>query len=348
MFAITKRPRALLPWSAGLTALTLLTAAVAGSAGAQDKNPDKESAKDPRVGSWKHEWPRTDFSKVAVALGEIRNVIRKDGIPAITEPRFITALAAAAHLSPKEPVVSLVINGDARAYPLRILTWHEIANDKVGGTPVAVTYCPLCNSAIVFDRRVGGRVLTFAVSGKLRKSDMVMYDRETQSWWQQFEGLSLVGAMAGKKLKMLPMRMESFERFRKRFPAGKVLAPPGERRPYGRNPYVKYDSSSRPFLYSGAMPPGVPPLERVVVIGTQAWTFSLLKKKRRIEVDGLVITWEPGQNSALDSSQISDGRDVGNVVVQRRGKDGKMMDAVHDVSFAFAFHAFYPKGVIHK
>ncbi len=325
-----------------------VVAAVATAVIAQAQDPLKEPQKDSRIGSWKYEWPKTDFSKVAVALGEIRNVIRKDGIPAITKPRFITALTASASLSPKEPVVSIVINGDARAYPLRILTWHEIANDKVGGVPVAVTYCPLCNSAIVFDRRVGGRVLTFAVSGKLRKSDMVMYDRETQSWWQQFEGRGLVGVMAGKRLKMVPMRMESFERFRKRFPAGKVLAPPGSRRPYGRNPYTRYDSSSKPFLYSGKMPPGVPPLERVVVVGTQAWTFSLLRKQKRIEVGALVITWEAGQNSALDTSQIADGRDVGNVVVQRRGKDGKLADAVHDVSFAFAFFAFYPKGKIYK
>jgi hypothetical protein len=304
--------------------------------------------KDPRIGSWKYEWPRTDFTRTAIKLAEIRNVIRRDGIPAIMAPKLITAMAAAAHLGPKEPVVSIVINGDARAYPVRILTWHEIANDTVGGRPVAVTYCPLCNSAVVFDRRVAGRVLTFGVSGKLRKSDMVMYDHQTQSWWQQFEGRGLVGAMAGKQLTFVAMRMESFERFRRRFPAGKVLAPPGERRPYGRNPYVNYDSSSRPFLYRGSMPEGVPPLERVVVIGKQAWTFSLLKRKKRIVVGDIVITWEPGQNSALDSSRIADGRDVGNVVVQRRGKDGKMVDALHDVSFAFAFHAFHPKGTIHK
>ena len=336
--------RAFAPAMSGLAALIILVPGLIGGlardAGAADK--------DPRIGSWKYEWPKTDFSKTAVALSEIRNVIRRDGIPAITKPRFVTALAAAADLSPKEPVVSIVINGDARAYPVRILTWHEIANDRVGGVPVAVTYCPLCNSAIVFDRRVGGKVLTFAVSGKLRKSDMVMYDRETQSWWQQFEGRGLVGVMAGKRLKMLPMRMESFERFRKRFPAGKVLAPPGARRPYGRNPYVNYDASTKPFLYSGKMPPGVPPLERVVVIGKQAWTFSLLRRKKRIVVGNIVITWEPGQNSALDTPQIKDGRDVGNVVVQRKGKDGKMVDAVHDVSFAFAFFAFHPTGKIHK
>lgn len=311
--------------------------------------PAQAADRDPRIESWKQAWPKTDFSKTAVDTREIRDVIRRDGIPAIHEPQYTTVMRAAAGLKPREPVVSININGDARAYPIRILTWHEIANDTVGGVPVAVTYCPLCNSAIVFDRRVAGRILSFAVSGKLRRSDMVMYDRETQSWWQQFVGRGLVGAMAGQKLRMLPMRMESFERFARRHPGGKVLLPPQNvRRPYGRNPYARYDTSQRPFLYRGSLPEGVPPLERVVVIGKEAWTFSLLRRLKRIEVRNIVITWESGQASALDTTEIAEGRDVGNVVVQRKTADGKLVDAVHDVSFAFAFHAFHPKGKIHK
>ncbi|MEN8195233.1 MAG: DUF3179 domain-containing protein [Pseudomonadota bacterium] len=300
-------------------------------------------------GHWKAEWPRTDFSKHSVPLGEIRDVIRKDGIPAIDLPKFGTAKQAAGlGLADKEPVVSIAINGDARAYPLRMLTWHEIVNDKVGGVPVSVTFCPLCNSAIVFDRRLGGRVLDFGTTGKLRNSDLVMYDRQTQSWWQQFLGKGLVGELSGKELKMLPMRMESFAKFRKRHPDGKVLIPGNSSlRPYGRNPYRGYDSSSRPFLYPGALPKGIPPLERVVVVGKEAWAFSLLRKVKKVEAGDIVITWEAGQASALDAGFIKDGKDVGNVVVQRRTKDGKLVDAVHDVSFAFAFHAFYPKGKIH-
>jgi hypothetical protein len=237
---------------------------------------------------------------------------------------------------------------DARAYPLRILTWHEIVNDVVGDVPVAVTYCPLCNSALVFDRRLGSRTLSFGVSGKLRNSDLVMYDRETMSWWQQFVGEGLVGELAAAKLKTLPMRVESFALFRARFPMGKVLVPnEPELRAYGKNPYVRYDSSARPFLYDGPLPEGVPPLERVVVVEGEAWTFSLLRQKRRIERGDLLITWEPGQVSVLDSVNIRDGRDVGNVVVQRRRPGGKLEDAVYDVSFAFAFRAFFPKGKIH-
>jgi hypothetical protein len=298
---------------------------------------------------WESEWSRTQFAKTTVPLSEIRSIIGKDRIPAIDQPKFATVgEAEALGLSATEPVISLAIEGRARAYPLRILTWHEIVNDTVGGIPIAVTFCPLCNSAVVFDRRLDGRVLSFGTTGKLRNSDLVMYDRETESWWQQYLGEGLVGALAGKTLKMLPMRVESFARFKQRHGDGEVLVPgDASVRDYGRNPYSRYDSSAKPFLYDGPLPEGVPPLERVVVVEGEAWTFALLKRRRRIVRDDLVITWEPGQNSALDSAVIADGRDVGNVVVQRRGKDGTLVDAVHDVSFAFAFRAFLPHGLIH-
>jgi len=300
--------------------------------------------------SWSAEWPKTDFKKANVKLSTIMSGgPKKDGIPPIDRPKFTTVgQAAMKGLGKLEPVVSVNFNGDARAYPVRMLMWHEIVNDTVGGMPVSVTYCPLCNSAVVFDRRLDGMLLDFGTTGKLRKSDMVMYDRQTESWWQQFLGKAIVGKLAGKTLKMLPMRMESFERFAKRHPDGKVLIPNNERmRPYGRNPYRGYDSRSRPYFPVGGLPKGVAPLERVVVIGKQAWTFSLLREKRRVVVGDHVITWEKGQASALDSAVINQGRDVGNVVVQRKDKSGKLVDAVHDVSFAFAFHAFHPDGKIH-
>ncbi len=297
---------------------------------------------------WTHEWPRTEFSRATVPLDEIRSVIAKDGIPAIDDPKFVPmARALELGLGETEPVISVSIDGDARAYPLRVLTWHEIVNDTVGGIPVSVTFCPLCNSAIVFDRRLEGRVLSFGTTGKLRNSDLVMYDRQTESWWQQYLGEALVGTLAGRKLSTIPIRIESVARFRSRNPQGKILVPNNPQlRDYGRNPYVRYDSSAKPFLYGGPLPEGVPPLERVVVVDGIAWTFSLLRKRGRVEIGDLVITWEAGQNSALDSQYISDGRDVGNVVVQRRSKNGELADAVHDVSFAFAFRAFFPKGQI--
>ena len=301
--------------------------------------------------SWKGEWPKTDFSNAIVDLASIRSGgPPKDGIPPIDDPEFApVGQAAMKGLAGREPVISVVIGEDARAYPLRVLMWHEIVNDSVGGRPVSVTWCPLCNSAVVFDRRLGGRVLDFGTTGKLRNSDLVMYDRQTETWWQQFLGQGIVGELAGRKLKMLPMRVESFERFAARYPGGKVLIPTNEgMRAYGRNPYRRYDSRSRPYFDVGGLPPGVPPLERVVAIGKQAWTFSLLREKRKVIAGAYVIAWEKGQASALDSAVIAEGRDIGNVVVQRKDARGRWQDAVHDVSFAFAFHAFHPDGKIHS
>ena len=307
------------------------------------------SAASPSI--WQRQWPKTDFTQKSVDLNEIRSGgPGKDGIPAIDRPRFLPVkqIVGDKHYGAREPVISLTLNGDARAYPLQILIWHEIVNDVVGGIPVTVTYCPLCNSAIVFDRRVAGRVLDFGVSGNLRKSDMVMYDRQTESWWQQFLGEGIVGQMTGTRLKMLPARVEAFERFAKRAPGGKVLVPSGNRRrAYGTNPYVGYDTSPRPFLYDGEMPKGINPMAYVLAVGDAAWSLELIKRKKRIEAGDLVITWVPGQNSVLDTSDIAAGRDIGNVVVQRRTPAG-LVDEAHDLTFAFVFHAFRKGGMIHK
>ncbi|MFQ5773409.1 MAG: DUF3179 domain-containing protein [Kiloniellaceae bacterium] len=297
--------------------------------------------------AWKYAWPRTDFTQRSIELSEIiSGGPPKDGIPSIDDPQFV-AVAEMRELAPTEPVIGLEVNGDARAYPLRILTWHEIVNDVVGGVPVTVTYCPLCNSAVVYDRRLDGKAVEFGTTGKLRNSDLVMYDRDTESWWQQFLGEAIVGQRTGTRLKVIPSRLESWQRFAARHPDGRVLVPNDPRgRPYGANPYVGYDGSNVPFLYVGDYPDGIAPMARVVAIGNQAWSLDLLQRKRRIEAGELVLTWEPGQNSALDTRDISQGQDVGNVLVQRRGAGG-LEDVPYDVTFAFVFHAFRPDGVWH-
>ncbi|MEN8197571.1 MAG: DUF3179 domain-containing protein, partial [Pseudomonadota bacterium] len=255
------------------------------------------------------EWPNTDFSKASVPLDEIMSGgPPRDGIPPIDNPKFLP-VSEATSLADTEPVVGLVIGGEAKAYPLSILIWHEIANDTVGGVPVAVTFCPLCNAAMVFDRRVDARVLDFGTSGMLRNSDLVMYDRQTESWWQQFLGEAIIGELTGTVLKALPSRLESWGNFRKRAPQGQVLVPNNPNmRAYGRNPYAGYDASSRPFLYNGEVPEGVAPLSRVVSLEdrSRAWSLDLVKKKRVIELDdGVVISWSPGQNSALGDAVIA-------------------------------------------
>ena len=294
--------------------------------------------------AWRDEWPRTDFDRSIVDLAEIRSGgPPRDGIPPIDDPRFVS-LAEVGGLDAHEPVLSLVLEGEARAYPLRVLIWHEIVNDRLGDLPVAVTYCPLCNTGFVFDRRHDGLLLDFGTTGKLRHSDLVMYDRQTESWWQQYGGLAIVGSLAGARLREIPARLEGLDAFRERAPHGLVLVPgdPGLR-PYGTNPYAGYDEAPRPFLFDGEPPPaGVEPMMRVVAVGAQAWALPLLRARGRIEADGLVLSWRPGQRSALGHAWIPSAADVGNVVVQRDGQD-----VAHAIPFAFAFFAFQPEGVLH-
>ena len=156
------------------------------------------------------EFPKTNFDKRIVDLSEIMSGgPPRDGTPAVEEPRYTSTEDAGEWLDPDEPVIAAEIDGEARAYPLQILIWHEIANDSLGGTPIAVTFCPLCNSAIVFDRRLDGEVLDFGTTGRLRLSDLVMYDRQTETWWQQLTGTGLIGAHAGRELVRLPAAIVS-------------------------------------------------------------------------------------------------------------------------------------------
>ncbi len=293
---------------------------------------------------WHREWPNTDFDRTSIAdWTEIMSGgPPRDGIPALSDPK-ITAVGDETRIGDREPVIAVEIAGAVpRAYPVRYLIWHEIVNDTVGGVPVAVTFCPLCNSAATFDRRTGAGVLSFGVTGKLRNSDMVMYDHETESWWQQAIGRAVVGELTGMQLKTLPTWMESWDAFRARNPRGEVMDQPAYPRSYGMNPYRNYDSAARPFLYSGKNPPhGISPLMRVVRVGDRAWPLDRLAREGEVKEAGVTISWHAGQASALDSGRISKSRDVGSI----RVRDGQGRDVVHDVMFAFAFDAFWPQGI---
>ena len=295
-----------------------------------------------QVSNWQYEWPNTDFTKTSVDFKEIfSGGVQRDGIPAVDDPAMIP-VSDETRLGDREPVLTLELKGQTpRAYPIRYLMWHEIANDAIGGVPVAVTYCPLCNSGVIFDRRVNGQTLTFGVSGKLRFSDMVMFDRETESWWQQFLGEGIVGTMTGVRLKKLPGWMESWAEYKARNPDALVMDQPKSRRPYGDNPYRNYDSG-RPFLYRGENPPhGINPLARVVSVENRAWPLIRISEAGEITEAGLTISWAAGTASPLDKRKIAKGRDVGSIRV-RDAHSGK--DVPHDVAFAFVFHAFHPQG----
>jgi Protein of unknown function (DUF3179) len=292
---------------------------------------------------------KTDFTRHTVPLGEFQaGGPGKDGIPALDRPRFV-GIAEATFLRPREPVIALTLGGSARAYPLQILVWHEIVNDVIAGVPVTVTFCPLCSTAIAFDRRVAGRTLTFGTTGNLRNADLVMYDRQSESWWQQFGGEGVVGRYAGATLRTLPARIVAWRSFRAEHPNGLVLSrQTGYSRPYGENPYAGYDDVSSPPFFPAAHADDkrLPPKERVVYLergnAAVAIPFSSLAKTRHMEVTlaghRFEVNWRAGVSSALDSRAIASGRDVGAADVFERGRRVTFSEP-----FWFAVAAFRPQ-----
>ena len=275
-----------------------------------------------------------DHPEPLVDLSEIQGVVPPDSIPALEDPDFEPA-ADVDWLPDAEPVLTLDINGDARAYPLRVMTWHELVNGTVGGVPATVSYCPLCNSAVAYDRRVGERILDFGTSGALFNSSLVMYDRQTESLWSHYTGEAVVGHLTGARLDLIPVQTVSFEAFLASHPDGLVLAQDtGHRRQYGQNPYTFYDSSDQPFLFGGPFDDRLEPITRVVALrgaGEGAVIpYGVLAERRVVPFTfggrELVALYEPGLASALDSSTIAEGRDVGATGVFVRSRDGREIE----------------------
>jgi hypothetical protein len=289
----------------------------------------------------------TDFSRHSVPLDEIQSGgPPKDGIPPIDEPRFAPATDVR-FLSGREPVIAVEVGGETRAYPLQILIWHEIVNDEIRGVPIAVTFCPLCNTALVFDRRLDGRVLDFGTTGNLRKSDLVMYDRQTESWWQQFGGDAIVGELTGKRLERVPARIVSWSDFRRAHPRAPVLTrETGFDREYGKNPYFGYDDvDSPPFFSTGPADERLQPKERVVYFerGSEAFAvpFSVLQRKRAVVVETggsrLLVRWRAGVASPLGQGDVAEGADIGAAEVIENGRL-----VAFEEPFWFAVAAFRP------
>ncbi len=265
----------------------------------------------------------TDFSRALISFDDIiAGGPPKDGIPSIDNPRFISVREADSWLTAQEPVILYRRGNVTRIYPLQILTWHEIVNDSVSGHPVAVTYCPLCNTGMVFDRRFAGDTLEFGVSGRLIYSNMIMYDRSRESWWIQATGQSIAGYHAGQQLRLLPSSMLSWADVREFYPDAEVLSrETGHQRDYGRNPYAGYDTSVRPFLYQGpdVVSDGENPMERILSVyhdgDVRAVRYSELSQRGVMQFSvgdaEIVVFWSPGTASALDTPRIPDGRDVG-------------------------------------
>ena len=301
-----------------LQALMLLLMANLASANFKSKEKDTRSDFLQRATiGW-----NTDWSKHSIEYHDLLSGgPPRDGIPPIDQPKFIENQLAAQWLKPNDPVIALEINGDARAYPLQILTWHEIINDFVGEIAVTITFCPLCNSAIVFKRNHQGITYDFGTSGLLRHSDLVMYDRQTESLWQQFTGEAIVGVMTGEQLMMIPSGLIGFEQFQAAYPAGKILSKEtGYSREYGRNPYPGYDDiRNNPFLFRDPLDERLPAMARVVTVSDgkyhNAYPVELLEKLRVIHHQlgnqAVVIFHQDGVSSALDTTRIANGDDVG-------------------------------------
>ena len=285
----------------------------------------------------RREWPRTDFSHRSVDLAEIESGgPPKDGIPAIDRPRFVGARVARGWLNANEPVIVLRLGGEARAYPIQILMFHEIVNDRVAGVPVAVTFCPLCNASMAYDRRVAGRVLDFGTTGRLRYSDLVMYDRQTESWWQQFTGRGIVGHYAGAELARLSSEIVAFEDFSAAHPAGLVLSlETGHARPYGRNPYAGYDRIDQsPFLFSSTVDRRLPPMERVLSVSAagrhRLYPLTLLEKHPVANGDlagvPYVVLAKAGMASPLDHPSVEQGRAIPAATAFGRRLEGRVLE----------------------
>src|SRR5258708_39162940 len=273
---------------------------------------------------------KTNFNKPCVHYSEILSGgPPRDGIPALNSPKFVDVSTADAWLKPNEPVIFFQVGNDARAYPIQIFIWHEIVNGTVGGVPVAVTFCPLCNTAIAYERTVNGRVLDFGTTGRLRFSNLLMYDRQTESWWQQAIVQAIIGALTGTELVARPASIIAWATFKTAHSDGHVLSrDTGYERPYGQNPYQGYDNVNQsPFLYSGPPTPGVlRPMARVLIFNlggeAVAYLFDALKKVHVIndtvgKTHGGVL-WTPGTSSPLDTDTIAGGRDVGSATVYAR------------------------------
>ena len=285
-----------------------------------ERDPDYETAL--RVAGISTRRWLTDFTLHTVPYSEIRSGgPGRDGIPPIDSPQFATFEDAGEWLRDDEPVIVFEHAGDARAYPLQILIWHEIVNDVVGGLEVSITFCPLCNSAIAFDRNFEGEILDFGTTGNLRNSDLIMWDRQTESWWQQFTGEGIVGVHSGKRLALVPSAINSWADFRAAYPGGKVLSRnTGFERDYGINPYLGYDRADNPpFLYNGPTDGRLPPKERVVAVSIggedAAYPFTLLEVERAVNDvvggESIAVFFKPGTRSALDGTIIAQSRDVG-------------------------------------
>ncbi|MFT6334122.1 MAG: hypothetical protein ACJATI_000854 [Halioglobus sp.] len=286
----------------------------------------------------------TDTTKHIIELSEISVAVPRQTFPTIDYPNFIGKAEGLESFFEHEPVISVSIGGESKAYPLNMLTMHKISNDSLGGIPILPTFCPLCNASVVYDRRLthGGQeyVLEFEVSGMLRNSDMVMADKQTQTWWQQLMGVGLVGDLNGAELEVIPSMVLSVKDYFERYPNGLILSPntgtAAEER-YGTNPYTNYDSLGNTpwvrYFDQSKLDTRLPAMERVIDLegenSYKIYPFSIIAKKGvindRYDKKNIVIFYKEGTVSVLDKSDISKSKSIGSATMFSSEIDGKIL-----------------------
>jgi hypothetical protein len=276
-----------------------------------------------------------DLSNPRIPTDEIyRGGPPRDGIPAILDPKFIP-VAEADYLEAEDEVIAFESGGVARAYPLRILVWHEIANDIVGGVPIAVTYCPLCGTAMVFDRRYDDKILTFGVSGLLYQSDVLMYDHQTESLWSQLKMEAVSGPMAGTALTWLPAAQTTWAAWREEHPDGEVLSTDtGHMRNYGHTPYADYENVDRIMF---------PVPETRDDLPNKTWVAGILVngEAKAYSLDALAsLDGEPYEDQVGGEAIVVKHDPRSGAVTVTHGETGEAIPSVR--SYWFAWQAFYP------
>ena len=276
-----------------------------------------------------------DYSRHSIPLDEISDGgPGKDGIPSIDNPHFLTIEEADQALMQNEDrVLGFVSNNQARAYPIKILNWHEIVNDRVGGNPVVISFCPLCGTGMVFDANVKNRNLKFGVSGLLYQSDMLLYDHQTESLWSQIKSEAVTGPMTGARLRLLVSTHTNWGTWKKKYPRTKVLSDKtGFQRSYDRDPYQGYESSSRLMFDVNLKDSKYHPKEKVIGIElggkAKAYAFSELSRTRLPVKD--IFNKIP--------IQIHYDRKTKTAVI----RDSKNNELPSVVGFWFAWYAFHP------
>ncbi len=300
--------------------------------------------------NYKRQWNLTDFSSKSVVLSQIIDLSpAKDKPPAIDRPKF-RPNDDVEFFEDNSPVILVTHNGVARAYPLSLLLFHQVVNDELDDLPLCITYCPLTNSSIVYERKLGNLVLDFGNTRKAYLSNSLIYDRETQSWWEQYTGLAIVGRYTDSVLNKYPSTIIPYSKFRSLYPDGLVLVPNRKSaHNYGYTPFAKYDSQDHAALYQFDYPyTDLHQLSYLVEIDGYAITLDYIKSHEHVAWGNTLITYKSGMPSVLDAKRVISGRDIG--YVELTAVDDTKPHAIsYNMPFAFAFKAFNPeKDIFYK